>query len=899
MKRIILLLLAIGILSFIPHRSVAQSTATIRGTVTDANGQALAGANILLIESSQGAATDTDGAYEIDNIDPGTYTIRVTFVGFQRIQQKITLEAGQTLTKDFAMKATSVMGEDITVVVGSRAQHTAADELAVPVDIFTPEQITTLGTTETSQILEKVAPSVNFPHQTVADGTDAVRPFTLRGLSPDHTLVLINGKRRHPTALVHRLGSGIQEGSSGVDLNAIPSNAIGSMQVLRDGAAAQYGSDAIAGVVNVVLKSGAIAPRFTGKIGEYAPDSYDADGATYDITGEYGLNLNDKGFLNVFGQYRYRNPTNRAGADPRDQVVAGDADVVDANGNVTQKNNPVPQPNHHWGDGKAEDAYIWWNGEYTIDEDSNTKLYSFGGYSHRNSLAQGFYRRSMDSRNWPSIYPIGFLPNFDTPVVDYSASLGLKGQWGEWNYDLNSVYGYNNFEFNITNSLNASLGPNIPPNQTSFYAGAEALKQWDNTLDFYRSVDIGLAKPMNVALGASFRYENFLVDPGEPASYEKGSFDNQNGGDAAPGAQVFPGFTPQSKVDESRTNLSLYADLEANLTEEFLVNVAGRFESYSDFGETAIGKLALRYQPAEAITFRSAISTGFRAPNLSQQYFSKVSTIFQTGPSGGTIPYEVGLFRTDSDVAKALGAKPLTDEKSVNISGGLAVTPVSNLTLTADYYFVRINDRIILSGTLSGPEIEALVSPFGAQRAQYFSNAIDTRTQGIDITGNYRVNLNSSSTLNFNGSFNYNKTDIIGQVQNPPQLEGFEEQIFGFEARTKLTKEHPETKARLTARYKNNRFNAMLSGTRYGKVVDADDTPSQVQTLSSKVLFDLEAGYQIVDAIKLSVGANNIFDIFPDKTIDANNFLGIFPYPRSSPWGFNGRFIYSKVEITL
>lgn len=898
MKRLITMLV-LGFLWILPNAVKAQDTATLQGTITDSKGTPLAGANILLVQTSKGAATNTDGKYEIDNIDPGTYTVRVTFVGFKTITQKITLEAGATVVKDFAMESSSVMGQEVTVVVGSRAQHTAADELAVPVDVFTPEQITTLGTTETSQILEKVAPSVNFPHQTVADGTDAVRPFTLRGLSPDHTLVLINGKRRHPTALVHRLGSGIQEGSSGVDLNAIPSNAIGSMQVLRDGAAAQYGSDAIAGVVNVVLKKGVIAPRFTGKIGEYTPDSYDPDGATYDLTGEYGINLNDKGFLNVFGQYRYRKPTNRAGADPRDQIVAGDADVVDANGNVTQKNNPVAQPNHHWGDGKSENAYIWWNGEYILDKASNTKLYTFGGYSHRNSLSQGFYRRSMDSRNWPSIYPIGFLPNFDTPVIDYSASLGLKGQWGEWNYDLNSVYGYNNFEFNITNSLNASYGPSIPPNQTSFYAGAEALKQWDNTIDFFRTVDIGLAKPLSIALGASFRYEDYLVDPGEPKSYEKGPFDNQNGGDAAPGAQVFPGFTPESKVDESRTNIGVYADLETNLTEDFLVNAAGRFESYSDFGETAIGKLALRYQPIEALTFRSAISTGFRAPNLSQQYFSKVSTIFQTGPNGGTVPYEVGLFRTDSDVAKALGAKPLTDEKSVNISGGMAVSPVSNLTFTLDYYFVRINDRVILSGTLSGPEIEALVQPYGAQRAQYFSNAIDTRTQGIDITGNYQVNLNSNSSLNFNGSFNYNKTDVIGQIKNPPQLDGYQEQIFGFAARTKLTKEHPETKTRITARYKNDRFNAMLNATRYGKVVVSDDTPSQVQTLSSKVLFDVEAGYQIVDAVKLSVGANNIFDIFPDRTIDANNFLGIFPYPRSSPWGFNGRFLYSKVEITL
>ncbi len=883
----------------LPLQLFAQNSATVRGTVTNDGGEPLAGANILLVETSKGAATNATGDYVINDIEPGTYTLRVTFVGFRQTSEEITLEAGQELVQNFTLQTTSAMGQQISVI-GSRASHTAADELAVPVDVFTAEQISTQGTSEITQILEKIAPSINFPHQTVADGTDAVRPFTLRGLSPDHTLVLVNGKRRHPTALVHRLGSGIQNGSSGVDLNAIPSNAIGRIEVLRDGAAAQYGSDAIAGVINVNLKRRVIRPRITGKVGEYAPDEYSTDGTTYDLTGEYGIPLSDRGFFNVFAQYRHRDPTNRAGADPRDQIVDGDADIINDDGEVVEKNNPVSQPNHHWGDGETDNVYAWWNGEYLIADDSNTQLYTFGGYSHRESLSQGFYRRSMDGRNWSSIYPIGFLPNFDTPVDDFSASLGLKGLLGEWNYDLNSVIGYNHFKFNITNSLNTSLGPQIPPNQRSFDAGAEALTQWNSAFELLRPVDIGFANPLNVALGVNFRYENFTVEQGEQASFQDGGFENQFGETAPTGSQVFPGFFPQNAVDEGRTNLSVYADLESNVTDEFLINVAGRFESYSDFGETVIGKLALRYQPAEEIIFRGAASTGFRAPNLSQQFFSKVATIFDTDPeTGNNIPFEVGLFRTNSDVAIALGSKPLEEEKSVNLSGGLAVSPTENLTFTADYYFVRINDRIILSGTLSGPQVQVLVEPFGAQRAQYFSNAIDTRTQGIDLTANYRAPIASEASLVFNGSFNYNKTDILGAVDNPPELEGLEEQIFGLEARTKLTREHPETKTILSARLNKGNFNASLSGTRYGEVVDADDTPEQIQTLSPKTLFDAQAGYQFIDNLKLSAGVNNIFDVFPDRTLDTNSFLGIFPYPRSSPWGFNGRFVYSKIEVTF
>ncbi|HKK26912.1 MAG TPA: TonB-dependent receptor [Gemmatimonadota bacterium] len=883
-----------------PGSLLAQGT--VRGRVTDETGAPLSGAQITIQDTDLGALSDDGGRYSISGVPAGSYTVQASLIGHQTKTARIQVGQGLTVTQDFVLATQAVRAQEIRVI-GSRAMHTAAEELPVPVDVYTTEAIQSTGTTETTMILQQLSPSVNFPHQTVADGTDADRPFTLRGLSPDHTLVLINGHRRHPTALVHRLGSGIQEGSSGVDMNAIPANAISRMEVLRDGAAAQYGSDAIAGVVNLVLKSGVRAPEFTYRVGGHVTNGFENDGLTNDVLGSVGVPILG-GSLDLFGEYRYSNPTNRAGADPRDQITTGDGDQV-VDGKVVQKNNPVSQPNHHWGDGKAEDALIWWNGAVPLggktQAQGGTELYTYGGYSHRNATGQGFYRRAMDSRNWPQIYPEGFLPTFSDPVEDLQISGGFRGNVGGWDWDWNANYGRNRFDFNIIHSLNVSLGPTIPPNQTSFFAGSEILNQYTSSLDVSRAFEVGMAGgPLNVAWGALYRRENYQVIPGEPNSYILGPSPNQYGGDAAPGSQVFPGFEPASAADASRTNLGGYVDIEAPFTEKFLADIAGRYEHYSDFGSTVSGKLALRFQPNRRWTFRAAVSNGFRAPNLSQEYFSKVSTIFQTDPNTGeTVPYEVGLFRVGSDVAQALGARPLDNESSLNLSGGLAVSPIDNLTITADGFYIRIYNRIILSGTLSGPTIESLVAPYGAQQAQFFSNAIDTKTYGIDATANYRKNLDNGGTLALTGSFNWTQNRLVGDVSNPPELAGLQEQIFGFQAQTALESEHPATITKANMQYSQGRFDTSLGMTYYGSLLVADSDPTQVQKLSPKALWDASVGVRIFSHAKITVGGRNIFDTYPDLTIPVNSFNGIFRYPRSSPFGFNGRYIYAETRITL
>lgn len=899
MRRLAIPLLSVVLLFGFVGVSAAQDTGTLTGQVTDENGEPLAGANVVLRGTQLGTATGPDGMYQITNIPPGQYAVVVTFVGFRR--QSVTglrIQAGQTIERDFTLEAAPLQAEGVTVTVGSRAGRTAADELAVPVDVFSTEDLEVTGTTETGLILQQVSPSVNFPRQTVADGMDALRPFSLRGLSPDHTLVLINGKRRHKSALVNRLGSGIQKGSSTVDLNAIPSSAISQIEVLRDGAAAQYGSDAIAGVVNIQLKNEPLPLGVSYQLGGYTPDDFSNDGTTHDLSASYGLPIGEDGHINLFGEIRFRDPTNRAGPDPRDQVTEGDADeVLDLDGEgvneVVEKNNPVSQPNFHWGDGESDNFYLWTDAAVPVGE--SAEVYAFGGYSYRDALGQGFYRRGLGSRNWPQIYPIGFLPEFDIKINDYSGSVGLRGMLGSWNYDLNVQTGANDFEYNITNSLNVTLGPTS--NQTEFYAGTVGLRQSHAMLDLSRTYDVGFAGPLNVAAGAIVRLDEYEIEAGEEASWVDGPVkQNQNGGRAAPGAQVFPGFRPEQAVDESRTNIGAYLDLETDVTEQFFVNVAGRFESYSDFGETVNGKLAVRFQPQEELIFRGAASTGFRAPNLAQRYFSKVSTTFIDN-----VPFEVGLFNNESNVANALGVPALEEETSFNLSGGMAVSPSDNFTFTADVFFVDINDRIILSGNLAGEEIENLVSQFGAQRVQVFSNAIDTRTWGIDLTASYRTLIGDDATLLLKGAFNESRNRLVSDVRTPAALsQDFGESIFGREARLELEKERPENTLNLTSTYEKGPFSLTLGATRYGEVLVPDDTPEEDFRLSEEWIVDMVVGYEVVDDyVTLTVGARNLLDNFPDPTPPGENFLGIFPFSTASPFGFNGRYLYTRLQVSL
>ncbi len=924
-------LLAAVVLLAAPTVLAAQG-GSIRGRVADPAGAALARAQVTVEGTGLRATTDDQGRYEVRGVGAGTYTVRIRLLGYMPQSARVTVSEGAAAEQNFAMATQPIALSPIDVVVGSRARHTAAEELAVPVDVFTAEQLAQQGTNETSQILQALAPSVNFPRQSVTDATDIVRPFTLRGLSPDHTLVLVNGWRRHQTAVVNTFAYGTGAGSSGVDLNAIPSSAIDRIEVLRDGASAQYGSDAIAGVVNLVLKEGQFTPFLNASAGRYIPADYADDGTTANVNGGWGLALG-RGSLGLFGEFTDRQPTNRAWADPfEDGGVPGNEDVVDSKGKVVVKRNPVPQPNHHWGDGIEKDVLTMANLRLPVNDAGSAELYAFGGYSFRRGTGNGYRRYASSARNWPEIFPLGFLPEFAPDVTDYSAAGGFRAATRGWSIDIGASLGHSGFEYNLRNTLNTSLGPCLDPanpcapgddgilgnaddpgiaNQTSFMAGRLRRNELTAGINAAKSVTLGLPAPVNVALGVQFRREAYRITQGEVASWIDGGHLAQDSSEATSGSQVFPGFAPTDEADANRTNVGAYADLETNLTPRFLANVAGRFERYSDFGSLFTGKAAFRYQPSPRLTLRAAGSTGFRAPGLGQINFSKVVTNVIAGT-----PIQVGVFPAADSASRLLGSRPLKEETSVNLSAGLAFSPNDDFTMTVDVFSIKINDRILLGATFDSDTTLAILARggiTGVGGVQYFTNGLDTRTRGVDVTADLRVPA-AGGTLQLTGAVNFTKNEITrvdplpAVFANDPNETGLIDTVTYIG----ITEERPDWRGTFTAQYATGRLHSLARASYYGKFSSAQPGFCDLcrERYGAKTLFDAEVGYRF-SQVDLSVGVRNLFDTYPDQPsslVDVgggttakeyNNNFGTFPWAAASPFGYNGRYVYARVEMRL
>lgn len=846
--------------------ATAQEPTVISGRVTSAtDGSPLPGATVTAPALGLTATTDAEGRYTL-TMPPGSGTaieLQATLSEHAPSTVEVSLAPGP-VTQDFSLG----VGFYESITVGSRAAGAEAEK-AVPVDVFEIQDIETAGASETNAILEQLTPAFNFPRPTITDGTDTVRPATLRGLGSDQVLVLVNGKRRHTSALVHVNGS-IGRGSTGVDLNAIPASAIQEIEILRDGAAAQYGSDAIAGVINVVLKQSASPLTVNLKGGA----TTHGDGALIDTSVSQGWSVGG-GSLFATVEYRDREDTNRAGPDPRPQ---GSRD-------------PVPQPNHHWGDAETEDIMAFFNGSFPLGSAGSTSFYTFGGASRREGSAGGFFRRANENRNIPSIYPNGFLPLIEPEVTDISAAFGVRGARGDWFWDVSTEYGDNEFQFNVSNSLNVSLGPT---SQTSFDAGALGFDQWVTNLDLSRGFEVGLAGPLNVAFGLELRREGYQITAGEPASYIDGGFPDQFGGKAPAGAQVFPGFRPSNEVDTSRNSYAGYVDLEGDLLEALRMGIAVRFEDYEDFGNTSDYKLTVRFQPVESFVVRGAVSTGFRAPSLGQSYFSTVSTNFLA--VGGVLqPFEVGTFPVGSAVARALGARDLEPEESEHRSIGLVWSPTSSFEAGVDFYRVDIEDRIVLSGNFTGSRVAALLAPFNVTGARFFTNAIDTKTEGYDVTMGWGTRLGSDSTLKLSAGYNATENEVVRVAETPPQLSGLQEVLFDAIERRRVECGQPEDSLRLAADWERGGLFTTLRESRYGEYCLVDRQVVN-QTFEAEWLTDLEIGYEF-PRFTLAVGAQNLFDTFPDRNLEANSNLGIFTYPSHSPFGMNGRFVYSRVSF--
>ncbi len=882
--------------------ALQAQTGTVTGRVTESgNSESVSGARIVVVGTLQSAASRADGSYTL-RLSPGVHVLRATKIGYAPGIDTVTVSAGATLTQDFALTSTPI-GLDQIVVTGTRATDRTVLEAPVPVDVLSGPEIVQTGRSETSQVLQMLAPSINFPRPSVNDGTDHVRPATLRGLGPDQTLVLINGKRRHTTALVH-VNQSVGRGSTSVDLNAIPANAIERVEILRDGAAAQYGSDAIAGVINIILKSEA-ATALSSSIGrtfsEYkglgGKATYD-DGKVIQLDGNFGRAILGTGFVHVSGEFRDRDSTNRTRVDTSSQCNAGDARCSPVPAGINIYDEKLSQS---WsGDSKSRDFTLFLNSELPLQ--SGVRLYGFGGYGMRDGQGAGFFRRSRDDRTVRAIYPNGFLPKIASDIRDASASVGVRGAFRDWNWDLSGGYGGNSFEFTIENTANTSLGAASP---TTFYAGALRNSQLTANFDVARLFPSTAVGNLNVAVGAEARRDGFQLERGDEPSYAVGSspiLDGPNAGKLAPPfSQVFPGFRPVDEADASRTNVGGYVDLEVTPVQQLLLAVAGRAENYSDFGSTVDGKFAGRLEFFPGVALRGAVQTGFRAPTLSQSNFSSVATNFVT-INGVSTPFEIRTFAVGSAGAELLGAKALKPEQSVNLSAGLTARASNNLSVSADYYDVKIEDRVVLSGNFIDVSVRTLLANNGipgVSGARYFTNAIDTRTKGLDVVLNYGMNFGSAGILRFTGGYNQNKTRVTRVSATPPQLAAVSTALFDRIQRALFEKGQPKNSIRLTLNHVFRNLTTNLHASRFGEftIFQTATNGSGDATYDPQWVADAAVSYKFGGGVNLTVGANNVLDSYPDTLKSANQTRGIYIFSGQSPAGFNGRYGYVRAAV--
>lgn len=798
------------------------------------------------------------------------------------------------------------------VVTGARGQRarTVADS-PVPIDVLNAQELKSTGRTGLKEILSNIVPSLTMPALGGGGTSASVKPIAIRGLSGDYLLVLVNGKRRHTTALINNL-SRISGGSTPVDIDLIPTSAVGHIEVLRDGAAAQYGSDAISGVINIILDK---APR-GGELSFTGGQQYSKGAPLYQLSGSYGTPLGDAGgFIRLAAEAKYHDR-----ADSSALAVP----------NIYPLVNGQPDPR----EGSANHVFAGGYGRSNRDEIVNTsynaelpvgatvKLYSFSTFSYRDIKdARGAFIPSPTGYNGltnssvnsvlTDVYPNGFQAYRRIWEKDFQATLGANGELAGWNWDVSSAYGQDHVRLGAENTLNPTLGPTSP---TSFRLGTQIQSLWVNNLDLTRDYAIGLAKPLTIAAGFEHRWEKFESKAGEPDSYRDGGYFTGPGGSAnlrypnlsipSPGLVSFSGTSPADANALSRNNYAGYIDLSTNITERWYVGVAGRFEHYDDSaGNTGSWKVSTRYEITPRLAIRGGVNTGFRAPSLSQSGFSTTQNTATV--IGSVVQATTSKFLpVNSAAAIALGAKPLKPEKSLNYTAGITYEH-GPLHLTVDAYQIRIDRRIVKTefiGTgAAAPEIKAILGASGVtgvDSAQFFINGVDSRTRGIDAVADYALRTGGIGTFHLSAAYSYNKTRILAVAQNPAQLATLPVPIvlFGRQAQRDLTVALPHSKIVLTSDWSFGKAHALLRATRFGKYIESSTVASGDRTFGAKVVTDLELGYDLTDRLTLSAGANNLFDVYPDRngvvSSDGSNVYGAF-----APFGLSGGFYYGRVSV--
>lgn len=999
--------LVLPFLLLLPLMMAAQ---TIKGKITDSSRAGVPYVNIVEKGNSFNGTTSNDaGEFSISVLRLPT-TLVVSSIGFA------TKEVTVSNTSYLTIVVSEDNSLDEVVVIGSRNKNRTVIDTPVPVDIIDIAKLATNGPqTSINEILNYVAPSFTSQTQTVSDGTDHIDPASLRGLGPDQVLVLINGKRRHNSSLMNINGT-VGAGSVGTDMNAIPVSAIKRIEVLRDGAAAQYGSDAIAGVINIVLQdvtnklSLSVTTGANVSSGSNHQDG-GIDGEKIQIDANYGLDLGKKGgFINFAGSLGIRkrasrNATNleqiydianavenafttknpgtpisdmtaadyQAGAkllgtkyiSAADQIKIAAIDVdspavaevkameatatepavvaVDGvksgleqlsallpNGGTGEFGTYEELDNAQFalrgqerndfrfkvGTAKLREGKFFANLSLPVSE--NAEVYSFGGISYRQGLGFGFLREPWRPKGNVASNPNGFLPGIQSDIVDKSAAVGIKGETESgWDIDFSNSYGQNSFIYTIVNTTNASLKAASP---STFSAGSHIFSQNTTNLDlskYHEDIWAGL----NLAFGAEYRVDNFEVFAGKENSYA--TYDN-NGiptvggvggatnalGETLEGtSQVFGGFTPENATNKTRNSIGTYFDVEADITEKFLVSLATRFESFSDFGETFNYKVASRFKLTDGISIRGAVNTGFRAPSLHQQFFSRSSTVFNA--SG--VAEQVGLFTNDSQAAKLLKIGKLKEETSQSTSVGVT-GKAGGFTITVDAYQITIDDRIVLSGKFDNggdPILTSIFTAAGAGKAQFLANAINTKNEGVDVVAGYKFDVLNDFKLDNSLSATFSKTEITNI--NVPKLiadAGLSGDFFDGQEEAFLTIAQPRTKLNLTHVLSNDNWTFLLRNVYFGEVTDPDEFSGQARVSGATVNADAIYGEQIItdftisknfsESLSISIGANNLLDVYPDENREGSQSNASFPYSRrTSQFGFTGRFVFARLNLSL
>jgi iron complex outermembrane receptor protein len=967
-QKYFLKLFTVAFMFMLPIGMMAQ---TIKGKVIDTSGEALPFMNVLVKGTTNGTTTDDNGEFSI-TVKELPINLVISSIGYKTKQINVSNSSYLTITVEDGNESL----EEI-VVIGSRNPNRTAIDSPVPIDIVDIKELTAMAPqVNLNQILNFVAPSFTSNTQTISDGTDHVDPASLRGLGPDQVLVLINGKRRHTSSLINVNGT-FGRGSVGTDLNAIPAAAIKRIEVLRDGAAAQYGSDAIAGVINIVLNESvnelSVAVTTGANFSKNAnSQTGGVDGETTNISASYGLPLGDRGgFINFSGDFDVREEYNRMkewegnifnaynvveriasaanydttqflsltnGLDPASaqySTILNDLKgFANTAGYTTAPTDGLSELqtilgadattselaarglnrtdfNMRVGQSRVRGGRFFANFKLPLD-DNGTELYSFAGMSSRTGNSAGFYRLPNQSRTFTPAYENGFLPEINSTISDQSLAVGIKGKIGDWNIDFSNAYGKNGFDYTIGNTYNASQGVASP---TVFDAGGFSFTQNTTNLDLNRFFEDSF-EGLGVAFGAEHRVENYEIISGEEASYTQYQADGTPftgiegttplqdffGNSRPGGSQVFPGFGPQNELSRNRSSVAAYLDLDATFSEKFSATFATRYENYSDFGSTVNFKLASIYKASDNFRIRASFNTGFRAPSLHQLNFNSTSTIFEDG-----VPVEVGTFANDSKAASLLGIPQLKEETSNSFSAGFtAKLPDANISFTLDGYVVNIDDRVVYTGQFSGPgtgtELDQLLVQANASAASFFANAIDTQSQGVDLVITHKADLGENTRLKTDLAATFSKTEQVGDIKASDVLEaaGLVDTYFPETSRIYLEQAVPRTKVNLTNSLTTGKFNIFLRNVYFGQVSEATNTIANQQDFATKIVTDLSLGYKAAENLTLTVGANNLLDVYPDRAIEANRSGGRFDWSRrSQQFGIGGRFLFARVSFNL